>query len=74
MTSFLGSLIRVLVAMVSVIIALSAAQGPSSSSQSCQTGSFIGSCAYPGLTFVDTFLGMYCLNDMVDIYGYNWTW
>ncbi|KAB5580542.1 hypothetical protein GE09DRAFT_1082626 [Coniochaeta sp. 2T2.1] len=40
----------------------------------CSDGHFVGSCAYPGLKFVDTNLGMYCLNDETALFGYNWTW
>ncbi|KAH8910787.1 hypothetical protein BR93DRAFT_974875 [Coniochaeta sp. PMI_546] len=46
----------------------------SSSTTSCADGHFIGSCAYPGLKFVDQSLGMYCLNDNTATFGYNWTW
>lgn len=37
-------------------------------------GGFISTCAFPGLRFNETSLGMYCLNDMIHTYGYNWTW
>lgn len=49
------------------------AQG-SPSTASCADGHFVGSCAYPGLKFVDHALGMYCLNDNTSVFGYNWTW
>jgi hypothetical protein len=37
-------------------------------------GGFIATCAFPGLDFNKTSLGMYCLNDKYHVYGYNWTW
>jgi hypothetical protein len=37
-------------------------------------GGFTATCAFPGLYFNKTSLGMYCLNDEYSVYGYNWTW
>lgn len=37
-------------------------------------GGFTSTCAFPGLYFNQTSVGMYCLNDQYHIYGYNWTW
>lgn len=40
---------------------------------SCPDGGFISTCMYRGFNFTNSNLGMYCLNDQVDIYAYNWT-
>lgn len=63
-----------LVVGFAAIVTMAAPQGSSPSTDSCADGHFIATCAYPGLMFVNTSLGMYCLNDNTDIFGYNWTW
>ncbi|OIW35258.1 hypothetical protein CONLIGDRAFT_627315 [Coniochaeta ligniaria NRRL 30616] len=63
------------IARLILVFAPIAAKGQASPSPtSCADGHFIGSCAYPGLRFVDHALGMYCLNDNTAVFGYNWTW
>ncbi|KAK4232216.1 hypothetical protein QBC38DRAFT_505955 [Podospora fimiseda] len=39
-----------------------------------QRGGFIELCAYQGVNLTDHFLGMYCLNDHTEIFGFNYTW
>jgi len=56
------------------LISMAVTQDSSSGTDSCAEGHFVSSCAYPGLKFVDHALGMYCLNDNTEIFGYNWTW
>lgn len=56
------------------IIAIAVPQDSPPATDSCTEGHFVASCAYPGLMFVDYALGMYCLNDNTDVFGYNWTW
>lgn len=40
---------------------------------SCPDGGFITTCIYPGYNFTDSILGMYCLNNQVELFAYNWT-
>lgn len=68
-----NSLNRLIIAFAP-IVAMSAPQGSSPGPYFCPDGHFIASCAYPGLMFVNNTLGMYCLNDNTDVFGYNWTW
>jgi hypothetical protein len=65
--------IRLVIAFMAAIAA-AFAQDASPGADSCAEGHFIVTCAYPGLKFVNNELGMYCLNDNTDIFGYNWTW
>ena len=38
------------------------------------SGGFIQKCAYPGANFTSHYLGVYCLNNDVSVYGYNYSW
>ncbi len=36
---------------------------------------FVSFCAYPGANLTDgRWLGLYCLNNDIEIWGYNYTW
>jgi hypothetical protein len=73
MTS-LNTFVYLIIAFAQMLV-MTPSQVLASGSDTCaESGHFIASCAYPGLEYVNHALGMYCLNDHTEIFGYNWTW
>ncbi|KAK1768399.1 hypothetical protein QBC33DRAFT_568751 [Phialemonium atrogriseum] len=64
-----------IVSTISTTLVLSLAFGGQfvTPQSSCPDGGFITTCIYPGYNFTDSNLGMYCLNNQVDLFAYNWT-
>jgi hypothetical protein len=51
------------------------AAGWAASDEPPQIQSFVDYCGFVGANLTDThWLGVYCRNNMTDVYGYNWTW
>lgn len=39
-----------------------------------QAQSFVDYCAYVGSNLTDHWLGLFCRNNMTEVFGYNYTW
>ena len=50
------------------------AAGWAASDNPPQAQSFVNYCAYVGSNLTDHWLGLFCRNNMTEVFGYNYTW